>query len=72
MPKIRLPARATGNSRLMAVAVTVVLVGVRFAVRVIDTITIAFAFQLLVLAVVLARIAWREWKDARQGINPAV
>lgn len=70
VPQVRLPARATWNGWFMALAVTIALVGVRAAVRVIDTTTIGFAFQILVLAAVLARIAWLERKDARRGINP--
>ena len=56
--------------RFMTVAVTIALVGIRVAVRMIDTTTIAFAFQALVLAAVLARIAWLERKGARPRINP--
>jgi anti-sigma factor RsiW len=72
VPQIRLPASATWNSRFMTVAVTIALVGIRVAVRMIDTTMIAFAFQALVLAAVLARIAWLERKGARPGINPAI
>ena len=70
VPEVRLPARAAWNGRFMALAVAIALVGVRVAVRVIDTTTVGFAFQMLVLAAVLAWIAWLERKDARRGINP--
>ena len=70
VPEVRLPARAAWNGRFMVLAVAIALVGVRVAVRVIDTTTVGFAFQMLVLAAVLAWIAWLERKDARRGINP--
>jgi anti-sigma factor RsiW len=72
VPQVRLPARARWNGRFMTLAVAIALVGVRAAVRMIDTTTIGFAFQFLVLVAVLARIIWLERKDARRGINPVI
>jgi anti-sigma factor RsiW len=72
VPQVRLPAPARRNGWFVALAVAIALVGARTAVRMIDTTTIAYAFQVLVLAAVLAGIVWLERKDARRGINPAI
>jgi anti-sigma factor RsiW len=71
VPQVRLPTRAKWNSRLMILAVAVALVGVRAAVRMIDTAMIGVALQFIVLVAMLARIVWLERKDARR-INPAI
>lgn len=70
VPPIRFPPPARANGWAAPLAVVFALVGVRSAVRLIDTTTIAFAFQALVLAAVLARIAWQERKDRRRPANP--
>jgi anti-sigma factor RsiW len=64
VPEIRLPPPVGRNGWVRQLAAATALVGVRLAVRLTDTTTLAFVFQLVVLVVVLVRIVWLERRNA--------
>ena len=71
-PRVRLPVSARWKGWVGDVAVSAALVGMRIAVRVADTTTIAFALQMIALAMVLAGVAWLERRDARRSVDQAI
>jgi anti-sigma factor RsiW len=64
-PRVSLPAPAFWKGWAWVLVVAAALAGVRVAVRLVDTTTIAYALQGLVLVFVLAGIAWLGRSEMR-------
>lgn len=70
-PEVRIPAAGRWNGWALTLAVAIGLVGVRAGVRLIEPVVIAFAFQALVLAAVLAGVVWLGWTQEQDGRSPS-